>query len=65
MAFIRKYKLIIGLPLSIGGNFDKQINDTNSNAYVLTDHQIEFEILKSNSAEANKGYITIVRCVQI
>lgn len=59
MAFIRKYKLIIGLPLTIGGNFDKQINDTNSNAYVLTDHQIEFEILKSNSAESNKGYITI------
>lgn len=59
MAFGRKYRLIVGLPLSLGSDFNKQINDTKSNAYVLTEHHLEFEILKSNDAQANKGYITI------
>lgn len=59
MAFGRKYRLIVGLPLSLGSDFNKQINDTKSNAYVLTEHHLEFEIMKSNDAQANKGYITI------
>ena len=59
MAFGRKYRLIVGLPLSLGSDFNKQINDTKSNAYVLTEHHLEFEINKSNDAQANKGYITI------
>lgn len=59
MAFGRKYRLIVGLPLSLGSDFNKQINDTKSNAYVLNEHHLEFEILKSNDAQANKGYITI------
>ena len=59
MAFIRKYRLVVGLPLTLGGNFDTKLNDTKNNAYVITDHHIDFEINKSNSPESNKGYITI------
>ena len=59
MAFGRKYRLVVGLPLSLGSDFNKQINDTKSNAYVLTEHHIEFEINKSNDANSNKGYVTI------
>ena len=59
MAFGRKYRLVVGLPLSLGSNFDTKLNDTKSNAYVLTEHHIEFEINKSNDSNANKGYVTI------
>ena len=44
MAFGRKYRLVVGLPLSLGSDYNKKLNDTKSNAYVLTEHHVEFEI---------------------
>jgi len=44
VAFGRKYRLVVGLPLSLGSDYNKKLNDTKSNAYVLTEHHVEFEI---------------------
>lgn len=58
---MRQYELIVGVPVKLAGtiNMDEYIKDTASNAYKITDLNIDFEIRKDNTHQPNKGYITI------
>ena len=58
---IRTYELIFGKPITINNinSFDSVINDTQQNAYRVTDLHIEFDISKDNTHKSNNGSITI------